>query len=90
MGIIVPMYFICHFTKISVWSRSIVRQKQYGSLPAWHGHNGSRATQRLPRGLIASSDLSHKLKEDGPYGFALRGGIRRSRRDSADQGDPQS
>jgi AmmeMemoRadiSam system protein A/AmmeMemoRadiSam system protein B len=56
----------------------VVRVSLSGLSPAEHYRLGtylSRAAEALDRRvvLIASGDLSHKLKEDGPYGFAPEG-----------------
>lgn len=75
-GIIVPMYFISHFytdfnlIPVSLTSRS----------PKEHYLMGEAIAQGVLASdedavIIASGDLSHKLKEDGPYGFAEEGPI---------------
>ena len=73
-GVMVPMWFINeHYTGYKA-----VRVSQSGMDPATHYRLGqviAEAVEALGRKtvLIASSDLSHKLKPDGPYGFAPEG-----------------
>lgn len=73
-GTMVPLYFLNE-----VYSEyKIVRIGLSGLSAIDHYHFGeciARTVERLGRCavLIASGDLSHKLKEDGPYGFASEG-----------------
>lgn len=73
-GVTVPMWFINkHYTDY----RS-VRVSQSGMDPAEHYMLGLvivKAVESTGRNVvvIASSDLSHKLQEDAPYGFASEG-----------------
>jgi len=73
-GVTVPMWFINE----SYSSYKSVRISQSGMDPSEHYKLGqliAGAAESLGRRtvLIASSDLSHKLKNDGPYGFAHEG-----------------
>ena len=73
-GVTVPMWFINGRYK----SYQSVRISQSGMDPAEHymlGRLISEAAESLGRRtvLIASSDMSHKLKSDGPYGYAPEG-----------------
>lgn len=73
-GILVPLYFL---RKAGV-NCPIVRMGLSG-LPALDhyrlGQCVARAVDRLGRRAIfvASGDLSHKLKKEGPYGYAVQG-----------------
>jgi len=69
-GVMVPLYFLR--------SPVIVRISLSGLPPMEHYRFGMcvrRAAESLSRRilLIASGDMSHKLKADGPYGFAKEG-----------------
>ena len=73
-GVTVPMWFI----NSSYTEYKTVRVSQSGLEPAVHytlGRLISEAAERLGRKtiLIASSDMSHKLAYDGPYGYAAEG-----------------
>jgi len=73
-GVSVPMWFIDKRLK----SYMSVRVSQSGLEPAVHyllGRLIAEAAESLGRRtvLIASSDLSHKLVDDGPYGFMPEG-----------------
>ena len=73
-GIIVPMYFICHFYQ----DFRLVPVALSGRSNTDHYRLGMAITEAVQHSdcrvvLIASGDLSHKLKEDGPYGFAPQG-----------------
>ena len=73
-GVCVPLWFIDKSLK----DYRIVRISQSGLDPSTHYKLGqviSAAAEATGRKtvLIASSDLSHKLKHDGPYGFAPEG-----------------
>ncbi|MDR1292109.1 MAG: AmmeMemoRadiSam system protein A [Clostridiales Family XIII bacterium] len=74
-GVLVPMYFIggagagaAKIVRISLSGFSLADHYRFGSYV-------SEAVNRLGRRavLIASGDMSHRLKEDGPYGFAPEG-----------------
>ena len=73
-GTMVPLYFINQYWK----KYKLVRIGLSGlSLPL-HYHLGrciTKTAEKLGRRivLVASGDLSHKLKEEGPYGFAREG-----------------
>jgi AmmeMemoRadiSam system protein A/AmmeMemoRadiSam system protein B len=73
-GTMVPLYFINEFLK----DYKIIRIGLSGlSLPE-HYHLGrcvEKTAEKLGRRIVfvASGDLSHKLKEDGPYGFSEEG-----------------
>lgn len=73
-GIIVPMYFICRqyhdfrLVPIALSGRSNTDHYRLGmAIAEAVQNNDCRAV------LIASGDLSHKQKEDGPYGFTAEG-----------------
>jgi len=73
-GVMVPMWFINR--RYSEYSS--VRISQSGMAPSEHyllGQVIAKAIEVTGRKtvLIASSDLSHKLQNDGPYGFAPEG-----------------
>ena len=73
-GVMVPMWFINRRYN----TYRTVRISQSGMSPAEHYRLGqciSKAIEKTGRKtvLIASSDLSHKLKNDGPYGYAPEG-----------------
>jgi len=73
-GVTVPMWFIDQrYTNYRT-----IRVSQSGMAPAEHymlGQVIAKAVNRMGRKtvLIASSDLSHKLDKDGPYGFTFEG-----------------
>jgi len=73
-GVMVPMWFINQ--RYSGYSS--IRISQSGMAPAEHyllGQVIAKAIETTGRKtvLIASSDLSHKLEDDGPYGYAPEG-----------------
>ncbi|MFT4143881.1 MAG: AmmeMemoRadiSam system protein A [Mobilitalea sp.] len=73
-GTMVPLYFINEQMK----DYQIVRIGLSGLSNTDHYHLGrciTRTAQKLNRRIVvvASGDLSHKLKEEGPYGFADEG-----------------
>jgi len=73
-GVTVPMWFINKRYK----EYQSIRISQSAMPPSEHyllGQVIAKATETTGRKvvLIASSDLSHKLKTDGPYGFAPEG-----------------
>jgi AmmeMemoRadiSam system protein A len=73
-GALVPLYFIeqqyrdYKLVRVSLSGQPLIAHYRFGQLIA-------RAAKRLGRRIVfvASGDLSHKLKEDGPYGFAPEG-----------------
>lgn len=72
-GVMVPMWFINRCGDYKT-----VRVSQSGLEPSAHYRLGqaiAEAAEQTGRKiiLVASSDLSHKLKSDGPYGFAPEG-----------------
>lgn len=73
-GVMVPMWYIDrHYSNCKT-----LRISQSGMSPADHymlGQIIAEAADKLERKVvvIGSSDLSHKLKDDGPYGFAPEG-----------------
>ena len=73
-GTMVPLYFINQYLK----EYKIVRLGLSGLAVTEHYRLGrciKETADKLNRRivLVASGDLSHKLKEDGPYGFAKEG-----------------
>ncbi len=73
-GTMVPLYFINEYCK----KYKLVRIGLSGlSLPDHYrfGRCITSTAERLNRNIVfvASGDLSHKLKEDGPYGFSEEG-----------------
>ncbi len=75
-GTIVPLHFIveaypdARYLRIGISGLSPQEHYRFGMLI-------QQAAQRLDRGVlvVASGDLSHKLKADGPYGFSPDGPI---------------
>lgn len=73
-GTMVPLYFINQYYK----DYKLVRIGLSG-LPVTDHYRLGRCTQETSNKLdrkivfVASGDLSHKLKEDGPYGFSKEG-----------------
>lgn len=75
-GTMIPLYFVNKYYKdykvvrCSISGLSFEEHYQFGKCI-------SKAAEELDRKavLIASGDLSHRLKEDGPYGFAKEGPI---------------
>ena len=71
---LVPLYFINKFAqdyrivRISVSGLSYLAHYELGKCIAAAAKNLKRKTV-----IVASGDLSHKLTEDGPYGFAEQG-----------------
>ena len=75
-GVLIPLYFL---RKAGVHC-PIVRLGLSGFSPLAHYQLGqcvARAVEALGRRavFVASGDLSHKLKDDGPYGFAPEGPV---------------
>ncbi len=73
-GTMVPLYFINQYLK----DYKLVRIGLSGLALTEHYRLGkcvAKTAQKLGRRIVfvASGDLSHKLKEDGPYGFAKEG-----------------
>lgn len=66
-GAMVPLYFL----QEAGWSGQVVLLGMPLSRPEEYGLRMGRILDKLPGryALIASGDLSHRLKEDGPYGF---------------------
>ncbi len=69
-GILVPAYFIKpkQIVRISLSGLSLIDHYRLGMCIA-------KATKKLSRNvvIVASGDMSHKLKADGPYGYAPEG-----------------
>ena len=73
-GTLVPLYFLAPYklkaklVRIGISGLPFLEHYRLGKLIA-------RVSDKLGRKtvFIASGDLSHKLKEDGPYGFAEEG-----------------
>ena len=73
-GALVPLYFIeqqfrdYRLIRVSISGQTLISHYRFGQLIA-------RAAKRLDRRIVfvASGDLSHKLTQDGPYGFASEG-----------------
>ena len=73
-GTLVPLFFLRKYCE----NFRLVRCSLSGFSPLVHYNYGKcivETARRLGRRtvLVASGDLSHKLKEDGPYGFAPEG-----------------
>lgn len=73
-GTMIPLYFINQYYK----DYKLVRVGGSGLSFADHYRAGqliSQAAQRLGRKtvIVASGDLSHKLRGDGPYGYSVQG-----------------
>lgn len=73
-GTLVPLYYINEFLK----EYKLVRIGHSGLSQSDHYHLGrcvTKTAEKLNRRIVfvASGDLSHKLKEDGPYGFCEEG-----------------
>lgn len=73
-GVLIPLYFL----RQAGVSCPIVRMGLSGFSPLAHYQLGqcvAQAVEALGRRavFVASGDLSHKLKSDGPYGFASEG-----------------
>lgn len=76
-GTMVPLYFI---NKVLTKPYKLVRLGLSGLSPAQHYRLGSliqKTAEALQRRVVfvASGDLSHKLRDDGPYGFSKEGPI---------------
>lgn len=73
-GTLIPLYFLNKFYS----GYRIVRIGLSGQSPIYHYRLGQSITETADRlgrraAVIASGDLSHKLLEDGPYGYAAEG-----------------
>lgn len=75
-GTMIPLYFLrqhltgCRFVRIGLSGLSPLEHYELGQ----HIAAVARALDRRVV-FIASGDLSHKLREDGPYGFAPQGPV---------------
>ncbi len=75
-GVLIPLYFIeqyyqdYQFVRLSVSGLPIATHYQFGQSVAMAVEKSEKRVV-----FIASGDLSHKLKEDGPYGFAAEGPV---------------
>lgn len=73
-GTLVPLYFInqyyCQYqlVRVSISGLSFITHYRFGQCIAAAARESKRKVV-----FIASGDLSHKLKADGPYGFAKEG-----------------
>ncbi len=73
-GTMVPLHFVnrhyqdCELVRVSVSGLSPLVHYRFGKCLAEAIENSGKRVV-----LIASGDLSHKLKSDGPYGFASEG-----------------
>lgn len=73
-GTLVPLYFLTQYrlraklVRIGISGLSYLDHYRLGKLIARVSNDLNRKTL-----FVASGDLSHKLKEDGPYGFAKEG-----------------
>lgn len=69
----IPLYFINKYYK----NYSLIRISPSGMTPLEHYKVGMEIRDSIPKSKrvvwVASGDLSHKLKSDGPYGFAAEG-----------------
>lgn len=70
-GAFVPLYFF----KKAGWSGKVVLLGMPLERPEEYGLSMGQILDKLPGryALVASGDLSHRLKEDGPYGFDAAG-----------------
>jgi hypothetical protein len=70
-GALVPLYFL----QKAGWSGKIVLLGMPLERPEEYGSSIGQILDKLPGryALVASGDLSHRLKEDGPYGFDSAG-----------------
>lgn len=70
-GALVPLYFMVR----AGWSGTVVLLGMPLARPEEYGKKLGELLRSEPgkMALIASGDLSHKLKEDGPYGFSPAG-----------------
>jgi len=70
-GALVPLYFL----QKAGWSGKVVLLGMPLERPEEYGLSIGQILDKLPGryALVASGDLSHRLKEDGPYGFDAAG-----------------
>ncbi|HZK52839.1 MAG TPA: AmmeMemoRadiSam system protein A [Desulfosporosinus sp.] len=70
-GALVPLYFL----QKAGWSGKLVLLGMPLERPEDYGFRIGQILDKLPGryALVASGDLSHRLKEDGPYGFDAAG-----------------
>jgi|SRR5665648_79213 len=70
-GALVPLYFL----QKAGWSGKVVLLGMPLERPEDYGLRMGQILDKLPGryALVASGDLSHRLKEDGPYGFDAAG-----------------
>lgn len=70
-GALVPLYFL----QKAGWSGKVVLLGMPLARPEEYGLRIGQILDKLPGryALVASGDLSHRLKEDGPYGFDSAG-----------------
>ena len=70
-GALVPLYFL----QKAGWSGKVVLSGMPMERPEEYGLRMGQILEKLPGryALVASGDLSHRLKEDGPYGFDAAG-----------------
>lgn len=66
-GALVPLYFL----QRSGWNGKVLLMSMPLTRPEWYGQKVGEILRELPEryALIVSGDLSHRLREDGPYGF---------------------
>ena len=66
-GALVPLYFL----KEAGWEGSVVELGMPLEDPEEYGAKVGNVLRKYPKScaLVASGDLSHRLREDGPYGF---------------------
>ncbi|NLI90972.1 MAG: AmmeMemoRadiSam system protein A [Peptococcaceae bacterium] len=66
-GVMVPLYFL----RKAGWEGKIVVLGMPLKKPEYYGRKISQILNDSPErcAIVASGDLSHRLKEDGPYGF---------------------
>jgi len=75
-GSLVPLYFLRKYmpditmVRLSISGLSFAQHYQVGQLIAQVAEEQGKSVV-----VIASGDLSHKLKEDGPYGFSPEGPV---------------
>ncbi|HBW37779.1 AmmeMemoRadiSam system protein A [Desulfosporosinus sp. BICA1-9] len=70
-GAFVPLYFL----QKAGWNGKVVLMGMPLEQPEEYGRRMGQILDKLPGryALVASGDLSHRLKEDGPYGFDSAG-----------------
>lgn len=69
-GVMVPLYFLKpkRIVRVSISGLPLIEHYRFGQCV-------TAAARKMERkiAVVASGDMSHKLKEDGPYGFAPEG-----------------